>query len=97
MTYRFELEEEAEVDLSESFGFYSEIDSELATKFILDFEDAVNLILQYPKSGTPLSNNLRRMLLKKFPHYIVYEIIKPNLIIAYAVGHTRRKPGYWRK
>ena len=97
MIYRFELEQEAQNDLLESFDYYSEIDIELASQFAFEFEQTVNLILQYPESGTPLNDNLRRVLLKKFPHYIVYEVIGSDLIVAFAVGHTRRKPGYWEK
>ncbi len=90
MSVRFELEDGAKVDFWNTFEYYYEIDPDLGIQFHRDFDNSVEHILQFPNSGTNVENNQQRILLDRFPHYIIYEITEPNLIVCFAVGHIRR-------
>jgi plasmid stabilization system protein ParE len=56
------------------------------------FKAAAAAPLRYPSylRGT------RRVLLKKFPYFIVF-LDGPDEVTIVAVAHAKRKPGYWRK
>jgi len=95
MSLVFELEDQAKNDFLGTFEYYSTIDSDLAIEFSLDFDKSVKQILQFPDSGLPIGENLQRVLLTTFPHYIIYKQISNELIVCFAVGHTRRRPNYW--
>lgn len=97
MSSIFELEDQAKNDFWGTFEYYSNIDSDLATEFSIDFDKTVKRILQFPNSGFPVGGGLKRVLLTTFPHYIIYKQINNELIICFAVGHTRRKPNYWQE
>lgn len=95
MSLVFELEDRAKQDFWESFEYYSKIDSDLAIQFSVDFDKSIKTILQFPNAGILLDGNFHRVLLRIFPHYIIYKQISDELIVCFAVGHTRRKPNYW--
>ncbi len=97
MDWLIEFESEAEIDFWKAFEFYANIDSDIGERFIQDFDRAVNQICQFPESSPVIDGVCRRKLLDKFPHYIVFDLIEPNLVLCLAVGHTRRKPFYWKE
>ncbi len=97
MSLVFELEDQAKEDFWSSFRYYSNIDTDLAIDFSIDFDKSIQQILQFPESGTVLGEGFKRVLLKTFPHYIIYKQINNELIVCFAVGHTRRKPNYWQE
>jgi plasmid stabilization system protein ParE len=95
MAWRFVLESEAETDFWKTFEFYANIDPDLGERYIQDFDHAIDEICQFPESSQAIDDISRRKLLDKFPHYIVFNLIEPDLILCLAVGHTRRRPFYW--
>jgi plasmid stabilization system protein ParE len=46
--------------------------------------------------GAPYLENCRRILLHRFPFFIVYRFRQARIEIV-AVAHARRRPGYWRE
>ena len=74
----------------------SERSPRAAQRFLADVDDAVRLLLRFPRLGFPLRDNLRRLLLKVFPYRIIYRV-EGEEIVVYAVAHVRRRPGYWRQ
>ena len=44
----------------------------------------------------PKLEGVRKMQLRKYPHKLVYEILKGELVV-YAVMHERRHPDYWKR
>ncbi|MBO6621107.1 MAG: type II toxin-antitoxin system RelE/ParE family toxin [Balneola sp.] len=97
MSFSFELEDQAKKDFWSTFDYYAKIDQDLAFKFSLDFENSVEQILQFPDSGLLIGEGFHRILLSSFPNYIIYKKINEDLIVCFAVGHTRRKPDYWKE
>ena len=66
---------EAKEELSESVAYYESQGTGLGLKFLHQIELAVELIKQYPHSGSAMgSSGLQRMLVNKFPFGILYHI-----------------------
>ena len=66
-----------------------------------EFFDAVvatlNLIETRPEIGTAVSvdGQTRRALIPRFPYQVVYRLT-PTEIVIVAIGHLKRRPGYWK-
>ena len=93
---RVRFESEAEEELSEATAYLAARSPHAAQRFLTDVDRALQLLLQFPRMGTPLADNLRHFSLRVFPYRLVYRVEGEELRI-YAVAHFRRKPGYWRK
>ncbi len=49
-----------------------------------------------PQLGPLLDFSRRRMIVRKFPYSLIYEVAGRELVVL-AVAHGRRRPSYWRK
>jgi|KBSSwiStaDraftv2_1062776.scaffolds.fasta_scaffold07259_4 plasmid stabilization system protein ParE len=87
---------EADEELTEAAGYLSERSVQAAQRLLTDVEGAIRLLRRFPRLGSPLRHNLRRLALKVFPYRIIYRI-EGGEIVVYALAHVRRRPGYWRK
>jgi toxin ParE1/3/4 len=68
----------------------------IAASFVLRFERAVELLRSHPDIGTPVSQRLRSLPLRRFPYTLIYEHHGDSLRIL-AVAHQRRRPRYWAR
>lgn len=75
-------------------AFYEEEEPGLGVRFSAEVEDATARAVAYPLSGSPASNNSRRVLVKGFPFWVVY-VPTDDGITVFAVAHSSRYPGYW--
>jgi hypothetical protein len=71
MKYRFHPEAEAE--LNEAVDYYNKCQKGLGLEFAREVYSAIENIGDFPVAWTPLSQNTRRFLLKRFPYGVVYE------------------------
>jgi plasmid stabilization system protein ParE len=76
--------------------WYRERNETAATRFRRELDRAVDLISERPDAGPPYLGKTRRLLLRRFPFFVVYRVRGATLEIV-AVAHGRRRPGYWRK
>jgi plasmid stabilization system protein ParE len=88
-----------EEELIETARWYEERRAGLGEEFIDEYHDAVVRVLAAPHRFARLETarsrrDIRRCFLKRFPHYIAYEI-KDDEIIVLAVAHARRRPNYF--
>ena len=83
----------AEDEMSEAALFYESVG--LGQDFLDDVQQRIDLLCQYPKSGTLIDPKLRRMLLHRFPLSIIYFDEKDAIVIV-SIAHHRRRPGYWQ-
>ena len=74
--------------------YYENCQPGLGRRFRLVVESSVQDITESPFRYRVLHAPFRRCLLQKFPYAIIYSI-EPDHIHIIAVGHTKRKPGYW--
>ena len=93
---RVQLEPEASDELAEAAAYLSDQSPRAAESFLADVADTKVLLLQFPRIGTPLRGNFRRLLLRTFPYQLVYRVEGEDVRI-YSVAHLKRKPEYWRR
>jgi hypothetical protein len=64
---RFQFEPEAVEELEEAAAYLDGRSPGTGQRFLADVDSAQRLMLQFPRSGSPLRGSLRRMLLRTFP------------------------------
>jgi toxin ParE1/3/4 len=74
--------------------WYRERNEIASARFQRELDRAVDLISERPNTGSPYLGNTRRVLLRRFPFFVVYRVRGDNVQIV-AVAHARRRPGYW--
>ena len=85
----------AQQELIDGAAFYAErAGTELGLTFIDEFEHARDLLSNNPEIGAQWRGSTRRLLLRRFPYNVVYEI-GPEEVRVIALAHQRRRPGYW--
>ena len=92
--YRFL--EEADGEFQEHIDYYDQQAAGLGDKFIADVERVIHSIREFPQSGSQVSKNVRKRVLRVFKYNVLY-VDEPDEIIIVAVAPHRRRPGYWRK
>ena len=82
-------------ELHDAAAFYTEsANVELGLAFVAEFERSVNAILANPTLGAVFRGTRRRVLLRRFPYSVIYQLTLEELRVI-AVAHNRRRPGYW--
>lgn len=92
---RFEYHPEAAGELTSSIEYYEEKSQGLGIDFLDELEDAIAQALAHPKSGSLITDQVRRILLARFPYEVIYEVTD-NIVLIIAVKHLSRRPGYWK-
>lgn len=93
MTVR--LLQPAQAELDEAVSFYNEQSKGLGDAFLVEVLRVIDRITRYPDAWHPLSRNIRRSRLSRFPYGIVYTTIGDDILVI-AVAHGHRRPRYWR-
>jgi toxin ParE1/3/4 len=75
--------------------WYRERNEVASVRFQRELDRSVDLISERPKTGSPYLGDTRRVLLRRFPFFVVYRVRGDSVQIV-AVAHARRRPGYWR-
>jgi plasmid stabilization system protein ParE len=91
--YRFLLP--AEEEMTEASVFYEAATSGLGAGFLDEVQRVVNILREHPELGQAVGRDLRRALLHRFPFSLIHSVEVDEILIV-AVGHQRRRPGYWR-
>ena len=89
------LLESAQAELDDAIAWYAEQAPGLGDAFLIETLKTIKLIEQYPKAWHPLTQQIRRCRLRRFPYSVVYAQDGSDLLVL-AVAHQHRKPGYWR-
>jgi hypothetical protein len=85
----------ASIELVEAIALYEAQRTGLEYEILSDVETAIAKVIEFPTAWISLSDRVRRMLLKRFPHGWLYEIRGDELVIA-AVMRLRRDPARWQ-
>ena len=91
----YEFHPDAEEEFIEAAAYYERNVPGLGERFAREVHQAIERLLKYPEIGFPIGPNLRRIVLTRFPYYLIYSFT-PDMLRVVAVAHTRRRPGYWR-
>jgi plasmid stabilization system protein ParE len=89
------LLEPAQQELDEAMAWYSDQAPGLGDAFLIETLKALKLANQFPHAWHPLSPQIRRCRLNRFPYSIIYSLDGDDLLVI-AIAHQHRKPGYWR-
>ena len=84
----------ASVELTEAIEYYEGQRLGLGYEFLTEVESAIDKITQFPNAWTLVSNRTRRILLKRFPFGLLYQVRNDDIIVA-AVMDLRRDPTTW--
>ncbi|MGB4116907.1 MAG: type II toxin-antitoxin system RelE/ParE family toxin [Polaromonas sp.] len=85
---------EAQSEFNEAQAYYALIDAELKEAFAESVRQGLRLVLAQPASGRIEFEDVRRVVLKRFPYKLLY-IIEADHLLVVAVAHQRRQPEYW--
>ena len=89
------LLESAQVELDDAIALYASQAPGLGDAFLIETLKTLKLIEQYPKAWHPLTQQVRRCRLRRFPYSVIYAQEGSDLLVL-AFAHQHRKPGYWR-
>lgn len=67
----------------------------LAHALVSELERAIQLLNVQPLMGAPYVAGTRRIVLRRFPYNLVYDV-QADVLRIIAIAHQRRKPGYWQ-
>jgi toxin ParE1/3/4 len=86
----------AEEEMIEAAKYYEGEAQGLGADFLDDIQRTIDRILNNPRIGQTIDNQLRRSLCSCFPYSLIYAIDNDEVLIV-AVAHQRRKPFYWKE
>ena len=96
MLRQVEYHPEAKFEMSESANWYDNQVKGLGLEFLLEVRKAEFKIVKNPKLCSIYEAGTRRYLMKSFPFSIIY-LTSEEKIQVVAIGHCKRKPGYWKE
>lgn len=88
MTYEFHPE--AEQEFVEAAVYYERRIAGLGERFGSELRHAIERLLEYPKLGSPIDSDLRRILLARFPYFLIYSF-SPDLLRVIAMAAARQR------
>ena len=86
---------DAKEELENGIFYYDSQVFGLGYNFLEEVERSIKKIHKFPKCGKVFRNNIRQIVLQRFPYMILY-IFKENQIYVVAVAHQKQKPYYWK-
>ena len=94
-TAKIRFHPEARHELRAAVLFYETEAVGLGRELLHEVRVVVSRIAEWPASGTPDGNDIRRVILARFPFTVVYQVLQDAVEVV-AVMHQRQRPGYWK-
>ena len=85
----------AERELAEAVEYYEAERPGIGEAFLDEVEGAVAFLERYPKAAPRVAGEIRRLVLPRFPYFLIYRPLASGRIRILAFAHQRREPGYW--
>jgi hypothetical protein len=86
----------ASEEIVETTAYYEGEVLGLGGRFIAEVERIVEVLCDQPHIGQSVGEELRRIILARFPYSLIYSIESERIWVI-AVAHHRRRPGYWQE
>ncbi len=86
----------AEAEFREAFLWYFERSPLAADAFRTEVFDAIDGLEDRADMWPEDEEGTRRLVLTHFPYTLFYEVVGSSVTVM-AVGHQRRRPGYWQQ
>ena len=96
MTLRVVLRPAAEDEVRDAYDWYEQRRAGLGGEFLACVEEALHRIARMSEAPAPVHRDVRRVLLRRFPHAVFY-VIESDAIVVLAVFHGRRDAAQWQK
>lgn len=93
MNYSFS--EQTREELLHSIEYYESQQTGLGEIFFSEVFAAINRVIEFPESWTPLDKTFSRCLVNRFPYALIYTI-EDGVVLITAVMNLHREPDYWR-
>jgi toxin ParE1/3/4 len=87
---------EAEVELTEAYGWYEDRLRGLGSEFLISVDATIHAIVRKPQQFAKVHKEVRRALLRRFP-YVVFFLEEDSRIIILGFFHAKRDPKHWHK
>lgn len=98
MLYKIKIDQEALLDIQEIIEWYNEHAQGIGARFFKQINSQINSLKKSPYSYSIRYNEVRCMIIKKFPFMVHYMIESgQKTIIIFAVFHTSRNPRIWHE
>jgi toxin ParE1/3/4 len=94
-TKSVEFHEDAALEFLAAVDWYLSRNEVVASRFALQVTRAIQLIAEAPQRWPRYSRETRRLVLRRFPYFMVYRELA-DVIQVLAIAHARRRPGYWK-
>ena len=92
---RVRLLPQAEEELLAAARFYEALQPRLGLALLQEVRRAKQRIAQRPKASRIERGEIRVRSILRFPYRLYYRIRSDEIVIV-AIGHRRRRPGFWR-
>jgi hypothetical protein len=91
--YKIILEPRAKIELNQALLYYNELNiNKLDFKFIVDFENALDILEKNPFFGFK-HEPYRSFKLRKFPYILIFRVIEELKLVAIeSIFHTSQNP-----
>ena len=85
---------EARAELLDARDWYEAHAPGLGIEFARAVDSAIDAAVRNPRAYPAVENDFRRVVLRRFPYSVIYQICGDELIVL-ACFHHRRRPGAW--
>jgi plasmid stabilization system protein ParE len=94
--YRLVIWPEAESEVAEAAQWYESQQRGLGHEFLRAFRAATAVLRRTPLHYQVAAEQIRRILLRRFPYAVFYEVHGPEVVIL-ACLHSARDPEEWQR
>ena len=91
-----EFHPSASEELEAASSFYEGRRPGLGEELADEIEDVCVLLSEYPAIGRKVDEAHRSVPLRRFP-FVLFYLVRANVVQIIAVAHKRKRPGYWRR
>lgn len=86
----------ASEDYAAAFAWYHARGPKIASDFESEIDRGIRLISRHPLRWPKFDEQRRRLIVRKFPYSIIYELHGDDAVVL-AIAHGKRRPNYWRE
>ncbi|MES2837349.1 MAG: type II toxin-antitoxin system RelE/ParE family toxin [Bacteroidota bacterium] len=91
--YKISFATLAETEIIDAYNFYEDKQKNLGERFLTTIQTSINSIKLNPFIYQRKYKHFREAFVKKFPYFLVYEIIGDTIVVV-SVFHTSKNPKY---
>ncbi len=95
MSLPVDFRPEARDELRDGFDWYEGQRAGAGIRFMAAVQAAINHLAAFPLVGRVMLDDIRRVLVKKYPYAIFYRE-EPHRVVVISVFHTSRDPAVWQ-